>query len=292
MSQYKSYKKRIMGRKLLLMPLTIWLVCFAIIPLLYGVFLSFNQVRIQNIATPIWNGLDNYINVLRSVNFLESMKWSLRFSLISVTLEMIIGLGLSQLINFNFGGKGLVITLLLIPMIISPALMGTMFRLLFNEFVGPLAFLISGLIGTTALLSMTWINPTIIFADVINRTPMVFLNTYSATKGVSVELLEAATIDGASSWNKFFYIVLPIIFPILGVTMLERILSGFLIFELVFAMTGGGPGSFTQSVSIFIYRRAFERSDFGMANATSIILVIILFLPALYLVKRMMRSIR
>lgn len=290
-SSVRSTQKRA-GPKMLLLPLALWLLCFAVIPLLYGLYLSFHEVRIINLHTPIWAGLSNYISLVKMSAFHKSILWSFRFAAISVPIEMIIGLGLTQLYSKDFPGKGVATTLLLIPMIVSPALMGTMFRLLFNEFVGPIAYLISGLIGTTALLSMTWVNPTIIVADMINRTPMIFLNTYSAQQGVSEELLEAATVDGANGWNKLTKIILPLILPIMGLTFLERILAAFLIFELVFAMTSGGPGSFTQSVSIFIYTRAFERSDFGMANASSLMVAIILFGPALFLVKRMMRSIR
>lgn len=280
------------GPKVLLLPLALWLLCFAVIPLLYGFFLSFHQVRIQNLHTPIWVGLTNYINLIMTGNFHKSLLWSLRFALISVPIEMLLGLGFAQLFTKDFPGKGIATTMLLIPMIVSPALMGTMFRLLFNEFVGPIAYLLCGVIGTTALLSITWVNPTIILADIINRTPMVFLNTFSAQQGVSVELMEAATVDGANGWQKLYKIILPLILPIMGVTFLERLLASFLIFELVFAMTSGGPGSFTQSVSIFIYTRAFERSDFGMANASSLIVAIVLFGPALFLVRKMMRSIR
>ena len=277
---------------ILLLPLIIWLVFFALLPLLYGFYLSFNSVRIQNLSAPVWNGLANYQRLLTDKVFLQSITWSVRFAIISVAIEMVLGMVLANVFNRNFFGKGVALTLLLLPMVVSPALMGTMFRLLFNEFVGPIAFLLSGITGTTAFLGMVWINRTIILADTINRTPMVFLNTYSALQGVSEELIEAAKIDGASWTQTTFKIVFPLILPILGVTFLERLLAAFLVFELVFALSSGGPGTFTQSVSIFIYRRAFERSDFGMANAASITIAFFLFFPAMYLVRRMIRSVR
>ena len=163
-------------------------------------------------------------------------------------------------------------------------------RLLFNESVGPIAYLLSGLTGTTALLGIAWVNQTIIGADTINRMPFVFINMYSAMQGVPQELLEAATMDGANAFQKLIHVTIPTISSIFGITFLEKLLQSFLIFELIFAMTAGGPGTFTQSVSIFIYRRAFQRSDYGMACAASFALALILLVPSLYLVRRNTRG--
>jgi multiple sugar transport system permease protein len=122
-------------------------------------------------------------------------------------------------------------------------------------------------------------------------TPMVFLNVYTASNGVSGDLTEAAKVDGANAWQTLIYVIYPVIMPILLITFLERILAGFLMFSLVFALTGGGPGIFTQSASIFIWNTAFASGDFGVANAASYILALLLLFPALYLVRRMMRTI-
>lgn len=288
----RSRKQKKVIPFLLLLPLVIWLFCFAIIPLGYGFWLSFHEARIINLSNPTWTGLTNYINLFKAIPFQSSLRWSLVFAVISVSIEMLLGLAISQLFNRNFPLKGVAITLFLLPMVVSPFLMGTMFRLLFNEFVGPIAYLLAGITGTTAMLGAAWVNPTLIGADAINRTPSVFLNIYSALQGVSQELLEAAKVDGANAWQRLTRVSLPLIMPIMGITFLERVLASFLIFDLVFALTAGGPGTMTQGVSIFIYRRAFERSDFGMANAASFTIAVMLLIPSIYLVKRMMRTLR
>ena len=275
---------------LLLMPLVMWLVLFALVPLGYGFWLSLHDARLATLHSPRWVGLRNYQTLINSEGFYNSLRWSLGFAISSVAVEMIVGMSAATLFNRKFPGKGLAITLFMIPLMISPVLMGTMFRLLFHEAVGPIAYLLSGITGTTALLGMRYVNYTLVGANMINRTPMVFLNTYSAMQGVSADLLEAATVDGCNSWQRWRNIILPFIFPIVGITFLERILQNFVIFEMVFALSGGGPGTFTQSVSIFVYRRAFERSDFGMANAASFFIAIILLIPALYLVRKMVRN--
>ena len=271
---------------LLLLPLTLWLLCFALYPILYGLRLSLFNARINNIDNPTFIGLQNYIKLFSNSEFGTSLFWSLKFALIATFIQMLLGILIAWLFQREFPGKGIATTLILLPMVVAPFLMGTMFRLLFNEAVGPIAYLLSGITGTTALLGIAWVNKTIIGADTINRMPFVFINMYSAMRGVPDELLEAATIDGANAVQKLIHITIPMISSIFGITFLEKMLQSFLIFEMIFAMTAGGPGTYTQSVSIFIYRRAFQRSDYGMACAASFALAVILLIPSLYLVKR------
>lgn len=271
---------------LLLLPLTLWLLCFALYPILYGLRLSLFNARINNIDNPTFIGLQNYVKLFSNSEFGTSLFWSLKFALIATFIQMLLGILIAWLFQREFPGKGIATTLILLPMVVAPFLMGTMFRLLFNEAVGPIAYLLSGITGTTALLGIAWVNKTIVGADTINRMPFVFINMYSAMRGVPDELLEAATIDGANAVQKLIHITIPMISSIFGITFLEKMLQSFLIFEMIFAMTAGGPGTFTQSVSIFIYRRAFQRSDYGMACAASFALAVILLIPSLYLVKR------
>ena len=271
---------------LLLLPLTLWLLCFALYPILYGLRLSLFNARINNIDNPTFIGLQNYVKLFSNSEFGTSLFWSLKFALIATFIQMLLGILIAWLFQREFPGKGIATTLILLPMVVAPFLMGTMFRLLFNEAVGPIAYLLSGITGTTALLGIAWVNKTIVGADTINRMPFVFINMYSAMRGVPDELLEAATIDGANAVQKLIHITIPMISSIFGITFLEKLLQSFLIFEMIFAMTAGGPGTYTQSVSIFIYRRAFQRSDYGMACAASFALAVILLIPSLYLVKR------
>lgn len=274
-----------------MLPLILWLLGFAIFPIIYSLWLSLHNAFIETLADPAWIGFGNYLRLFRDSKFTASLSWSLRFALISVSIQMVLGIGIAQLFNRRIPGKGLGITALLIPMLVSAALMGTMFRLLFNEFVGPLDYLLRPITQGEALLSTEWVNRTIILADCIACTPFVFINVYSALQSVPNEIMEAASVDGANAVQRFFRITLPMIMPIVGVTFLERLLAAFLIFDLVLTMTGGGPGSLTQSVSVYIYRRAFGRSNFGLASAGAFSLAILLMLPSLALVRRILRSI-
>ena len=144
-------KKRLISF-LLLLPLTIWLVAFALYPILYGLRLSLFNARINNIDNPTFIGLQNYIKLFSNSEFGQALLWSLRFAVICTLIQMVLGIAISWLFQRDFPGKGLATTLILLPMVVAPFLMGTMFRLLFNESVGPIAYLLSGLTGTTACL--------------------------------------------------------------------------------------------------------------------------------------------
>lgn len=277
---------------LLMLPLILWLLGFAFLPIVYSLWISLHNAFIETLNNPTWAGLGNYQRLFNDSKFIQSMVWSFRFAIISVSIQMVIGIGIAQLFNRRIPGKGIAITALLLPMLISAALMGTMFRLLFNEFVGPLAYLLQPITQGGALLSVKWVNRTIIAADCIACTPFVFINAYSALQSVPEEILEAADVDGANPVQKFFRITFPLILPIVGVTFLERLLAAFLIFDLVLTLTGGGPGNITQSVSVYIYRRAFGRSNFGLASAGAFTLAILLIFPSLALVRRILRSLR
>ncbi|MBN1267196.1 MAG: sugar ABC transporter permease [Anaerolineales bacterium] len=276
----------------LMAPLSLWLLLFAIIPISYGLWLSLHHAFIENLSELRWAGLTNYRLLFGDAKFLQSLQWSLLFAVISVAIEMTLGMGIAQLFNRRVPGKGLAITFLLLPMLVSAALMGTIFRLLLNEFVGPIAYLLQPISQGAALLGPEWANRTLILADVIACTPFVFINVYSALQSIPEEVLESASVEGANAWQRFSRISFPMILPIIGVTFLERLIAAFLIFDLVYTMTGGGPGTITQSVSIYIYRRAFGRSNFGMANAGSFTLAVMLLIPSLVLVKRLLRSLQ
>jgi multiple sugar transport system permease protein len=275
-----------------MMPLSLWIIFFAIIPMIYALWLSLHHAFIENLSQLRWAGFANYCMLFGDVKFVQSLRWSLLFAVISVSFEMVLGISIAQLFNRRIPGKGLGITFLLLPMLVSAALMGTIFRLLLNEFVGPISYLLQPITQGNALLSAEWANRTLVVADCIACTPFVFINVYSALQSIPIEILEAANVEGANGFQRFFQISFPLIRPIVGVTFLERLISAFLIFDLVYSMTSGGPGTTTQSVSIYIYRRAFGRSNFGMANAGSFTLAIMLLFPSLLLVKRLIRSLR
>ena len=277
---------------LLLLPLIVWLVGFALIPMSYGLYLSLNRAFIENLANPTWAGLANYRALFKDPGWLRAIKFSLRFALISVSIQMVAGLAIAQLFNRHIPGKGVAIMFLLMPMVVSAALIGTMYRVLLNEFVGPIQYLLNPLTGGRALMGIRLVQWTVIALVCLIEIPFVFINTYAALQAVPQDLMEAADTDGATPWQRFWNVTFPLILPIVGITFLERVLGAFLVFALVYTLTGGGPGDATQSVSLYIYIKAFNSSNFGLANAAAFTLTAFLFLPALYTVSRMMRSLR
>ncbi len=277
---------------LLLLPLTIWLVAFALYPILYGLRLSLFNARINNIDNPTFIGLQNYVKLFSNSEFGQSLWWSLKFALVATFIQMLLGILIAWLFQREFPGKGLATTLILLPMVVAPFLMGTMFRLLFNESVGPIAYLLSGLTGTTALLGLSWMNQTIIGADTINRMPFVFINMYSAMQGVPQELLEAATMDGPNTFQILTQVLIPVLIPVLlpgiGSTAIlgfitnwnEYLFSGILAFKKsVTAMVG---------TSFFITSYAVEWGNMAAAITLSTIpTALFIFIAQKSLVKGM-----
>ena len=273
---------------LLYLPTLLILFAVGLLPTLYAVWLSFQKVTISNLNNPIFYGLGNYSRVLGESQFWYSLRWTVRFAALTTTFELIAGLALAVLFNRPFPGKGIAISLLLLPMMISPALIGTMIRLQLNEFVGPVALLMRQIgIESTGLLTTDKVQYTLIVIDVMQQTPFIFLIMYAAVQGVSDEILEAALVDGATHWQRFWSVTFPMITPFLRIAGLLRLIDSFLVFALIYPLTGGGPGIQTQSINIYIYNKVFIHSNYGQAGAAAVILVILLIGPAIFIAQKL-----
>ena len=199
---------------LLLLPLILILLLVAFLPTLYAVWLSLNRVTIENINAPVFSGLTNYQVVTSESQFWYSVRWTVRFAVATTAIELLVGLGLAVLFNRPFPGKGIAISLLLLPMMVSPALIGTMLRLQVNEFVGPIAYIIEQIgFSSAVLLNSSGVQYTLVAIDVMQQSPFIFLTMYAALQGISEEILEAALVDGASYWQRFWKVTFPIVTP-------------------------------------------------------------------------------
>jgi multiple sugar transport system permease protein len=214
-----------------------------------------------------------------------------RFAVATTVVEGILGLGLALWFNRRtLPGRGILISLMLLPIMVSPALLGIMFRLLLNQFVGPLAYYLSSLgLPGRELLTPSYILSTLIVIDVIQWTPFAFLILYSALKTVPHELYEAAAVDGSTALQSFLHITLPLIMPFVFITLLVRGIDSFKAFDMIYVLTGGGPGTLTTSLSIHIYKTAFNQGDLGRAAAASLILLLGMSIPLGFLLRRILR---
>jgi len=256
-----------------------------IFPTIFGWYLSFNEVFLSTFNHPIFNGIQNYLHVLTDRMFKKSLIFTFEFTLLTTIAELIIGLGLAILFNRRIKGKRFFISFLLLPMMVAPALIGIMYRLILNEFIGPVSYYL----GKSLLVSQ-YVIPTVVIIDILQWSPFAFLILYAALQTIPKELYEAASIEGAGRNQKFWYITLPRIQPFILMVILIRGIDSFKSFDMINILTSGGPGSMTTTVSIYIYKLAFQSANIGKAAAASLLLLLIFSLPLTLVLRKIYKG--
>lgn len=268
---------------ILLLPLIIFLLALLFFPTAYSWYLSFRDATLADYFNSTFNGLSNYYEVITEEEFWQAIFFSGKYATIVTVIELILGFLIALFFNHNIPGKTVLISLFLLPMMISRALLGTIFRLLLHESVGIITYLFGGL----SLLIPKYIIEVVILIDVLQWTSFMFLIIYSGLQTIPQELYEASSIDGASYIQKVYHIVIPAVIPFALIAFILRWLESFNIFDKIFVLTGGGPGDMTTSLSIFIYKMAFQSGDVGQATAASLLTLIGLSIPLTILIRKM-----
>jgi multiple sugar transport system permease protein len=239
----------------------------------------------QNLGTelkPVFAGLGNYRRLMSDGRFWQSLTNSLQFTLVSVTIELTLGLAIALVLHQSFRGRGIVRTIAILPWALPTALMALAWTWIFNDEFGLLNDLLQrlGLIK----LGINWLgDPTlamgaIIVADVWKTTPFVSILLLAGLQSIPDDLYEAHAIDGATPWQSFRAITLPLLLPQILIATLFRVAQAFGMFDLVAVMTGGGPAGSTEMVSLYIYAIVMRYLDFGYGTALVIVTFAMLIL--------------
>lgn len=266
---------------LFIAPTLILLVLFNIFPLFYSLFLSFTNYSAIERVDPVWVGFQNFGALLNDRQMWKYFATTGRFAFLSVTLQTLIGFGLAMLLREKFRASGFITTLILIPMMLSPVVVGFFWKLIFNPTSGIFNYLLGYTNPATApdwLASSTLALWAIVIVDVWMWSPFVMLLCLSGLNAIPDYLYEAAAIDRASPWFQFWRITLPQVMPLLLIAVLFRTIEAFKSFDLVMGLTGGGPGDATELVAVNLYRIAFQgqwRTGYASALAYLILVVII-----------------
>ncbi|MEL6677270.1 MAG: sugar ABC transporter permease [Pseudomonadota bacterium] len=249
--------------------------------MIYASFLDWNPS--QRIGEAEFVGLRNYTNLLADEAFRESFMVTLTFASIVVTLEMVIGVGLALLLDRNIRGMSALRTLFILPMMIAPIVVGLMWRYMYHPSVGIFNRTLKswGFEPIPWLSDGWWSLTSVIIADVWQWTPFIFILALAALQSLPQSAMEAARIDGASTWETIWYIKLPLMMPVLVVTCLLRLIDAFKVLEVILVLTNGGPGLSTEILSLRISRTASEFRELGEAAAMSNYLLILLLLITL-----------
>lgn len=263
-------------------------------PLLYSVWLSFHEWKLgMPIDAAEFNGLENYRILLSDPDTIVSLQVTLIFAAAVVILEVVLGVSLALMLDRSIRGMSALRTVFIMPMMIAPIVVGLMWRYLYDQQFGPLAqlFRAFGYDSPQWLTSPSMALPSVIIADVWQWTPFIFILALAALQGLPRSVIEAARVDGASAWQTVFQVKLPLILPVIIVAALLRLIDAFKVLEVIYIMTGGGPGLATEIMSMRIYKTAFEFQQLGRASALSnLLLLVVAIISAALVVFNKMRA--
>src|SRR5689334_18993219 len=270
----RTIQRQMSDRRIMLwfiLPTIILLIVMNIFPLIYSLFLSFTNYSVIADKQPQWIGIQNYTSILSDKNFWTAFATTGRYALLTVIFQTVIGFGLAMLLRNKFKGSGLVTTLILIPMMLSPIVVATFWTLIFNPSYGIFNYLLG---YTNINTAPEWLGESglalwaIVIVDVWMWSPFVMLLCLAGLSAIPEYLYEAAAIDRANWWFQFRRITLPQVMPLLLIAVLFRSIEAFKQFDLVMGLTSGGPGVLTQTVSIKLYQLAFQgQFNTGLSSA-------------------------
>jgi len=243
---------------------------------------------------PTFVGASNYVTLVHDPAFWNSVLVTLIFVLTTVSGQMVLGLAFALLVNREFRGRNILIAVLMSPFAISPAAAAVMWKTLFSTDFGLINFALTGF--GYRMSDFPWLTdpvlalPAVIVVEIWMETPFVFLLLYASIRGLPKEPFEAASIDGASSWQKLQYLTLPMIRPAIIVAAVFRAVYSLRSFGQIYILTGGGPDGATDVLSLYLYRQAFRYFDFGLASATAWLMLAMAILLTAELVRRLHRA--
>ncbi len=276
-----------------LLPALLYLMFMAILPLVWTLTLSLMQWNANTMPAPKWIGLGNFRYFLfEDPRFWHSLGFTSMYVGISVSGELTLGLVLATLLSQKFRGKNFFRVIYLIPMACPPIAVAFLWRMMLHPDIG----VINSILNVIGLRSVKWTTSirvapfTIIMVDIWEWTPFMFLALLAAYQALPQELYQAAAVDGANSWNMFIHVTLPLITPVIVTITLIRAIDAFKLFELVFGITGAGPGSATESLSFYTYLIGMKWFKLGRGSAISWLFLIILLLFAITLISRFKRE--
>ena len=288
--QGERRRKRELGLVLFVAPTVVFLLVFVLYPLVYNLWLSVTNAKLLG-TTPEFIGLDNYVRLFTSPTFSRNLWNTVVWTAISVVLQMVVGLGLALLINRKNLAFGTALrTFLLIPYVVPAVALALVTKWVMNGDYGIVATWLQsmGLIDhrQSPLALPAYAMAVVILVNVWRSYPFPMLIYWAALKGIDVEQYEAASVDGASSWQSFWYITLPALKNTTIVLLVLRIVWTATYFDLIWMITGGGPAGSTTHLPIMIYQASFGTFQTGYAAAISMILGLLLVAGVVFYVRQ------
>jgi multiple sugar transport system permease protein len=265
-----------------LTPTAFLILALSIFPLIFSLVLSFMSWDLSRIEGGVrFIGLKNFATLLSDERFWNTARVTVFFVLGSVALQYVLGLSLAMLLNQEIYFRRFFRVAFLVPMMLTPAAVGYVGRMLFNESQGPINDIIQRLGGPT----IPWLSnskmalPSLILVDTWEWVPFMTVVLLAGLQSLPPEVFECARVDGANEWDIFRHITLPMLAPVSITAILIRALEAFKLFDIVMVMTGGGPGTATETVTMYAYIVGMQNGNLGYASAIaySLLIMVILF---------------
>jgi multiple sugar transport system permease protein len=277
---------------LLALPAVLLILVLSIYPLAYSVWVAFVNFDFE-IPGHAFVGLKNFRQIVSDPIARSSLVNTAILSAASVAVEFALGLLLALAMVKTFRGRGLIMPILIVPLFISPVIVGQLWSLLLQQPFGPTNYLLGKLLGQPVEISWLthypWNFIAIITADVWQWTPFMFVILLAGLTSIAPEMFEAAELDGATAWQTFYHVTLPLLAPIILLAITFRLLDAVKLFDVIYVMTGGGPGASTYTASFYLYQIGFQQFHLSKATAGSWIFLLLSAVLIMALVRRLLR---
>lgn len=258
-----------------------------VFPILFTLGLSFTNWNLTSGAPLTFAGLRSYARVLAEPRFLDAVGRTFLFTVFAVAIEGVLGVAIAIILNRAFVGKNLAKLLLLLPLVATPVAVGIVFNLFYDPTIGLANFVLKSL----GLPQGLWISsagsvlPSLIIVDVWQWTPMITLIVLAGLAGLSEEPVEAARVDGASEWQILRHVTIPMVMPVILTAVILRLIDALKTFDIIFAMTGGGPGYASETLNLMGFKYSFEYFRMGQSSVILVALFLVVFLCSLGIMK-------
>jgi len=281
-------QKRSRTKFLFVVPGIAWVLIFTIFPLLYSLRLSFFHARLGKQQRFIW--FKNYARAFSDYRFWNSLQVTVFFVVVSVTLTVLLGLGLALLFNRPMRGRRVFRSLFTMPLFTAPIALGYLGLTIFHEEVGAVNTVLRamGMVDLPRWFSNVWLaRLAIILVDIWQWTPFCFLVLLAGLQSLPEEIYDAVKLDTSSAWETLRYITLPLISPVLFTVTILRMVEAFKVLDIPFSMTSGGPGAATQTYSFYIYLTGLRNFNAGYASALAYILLMVMMIISMFFFNRL-----
>jgi len=269
------------------LPAIIFVALLMIFPVLYTLFLSFTNWNLTSGMPLSLNGIDSYLRVISEPRFRLAVGRTFTFTFLAIVIESFLGVVIALILHRAFVGKSIAKLLLLLPLVATPVAVGIVFNLFYDPTIGLANFVLKSL----GLPQGLWVTdagsviPSLVLVDVWQWTPMITLIVLAGLAALSEEPIEAARVDGASEWQILRYVTIPMVMPVILTAVILRLIDALKTFDIIFAMTGGGPGYASETLNIMGFKYSFEYFRMGQSSVILVALFLVVFLCSLGIMK-------